>query len=203
MQLSLALLSAAVGIAGATKVAKAKASPMSDVKATSKMGQKLMSTARRLDEDAEADFTWVADMSLKFQGCFHVSQWNADADGDEDVKIATQRLVRFRLCPSGSCSIESAGGCDSGYGDYIIDMATYLEAYFEAVEQDHEYNCEYAKENKCACEDGDDDTYSEEMCEYDCYMGKGMEYCVDRNPYNDDEEEEEEEFDLKEYAECQ
>lgn len=33
------------------------------------------------------------------------------------------------------------------------------------------------------------------------YMAKGMEYCVDRNPYND-EEEEEEEWELQEMAEC-
>ena len=33
-------------------------------------------------------------------------------------------------------------------------------------------------------------------------MSKGMEYCVDNNPYNDDEEEEEEEWELKEMAEC-
>jgi len=73
------------------------------------------------------------------------------------------------------------------------------------VEQDHEYNCEYAKENECGCGDDDkqDDGYDEEICEYECYMSKGMEYCVDRNPYNDDEEEEEEEFALADYAECQ
>merc|ERR1719464_797834 len=35
-------------------------------------------------------------------------------------------------------------------------------------------------------------------------MGKGMEYCVDGNPYAEDgEEDEEEEFELREYAECQ
>merc|ERR1712086_252045 len=56
-----------------------------------------------------------------------------------------------------------------------IGMDEYLEAYFEAIEQDQQY---------------------------DCYMAKGMEYCVDNNPYNDDEEEEEEEMELREMAEC-
>lgn len=212
MKLSIAIFSAALGIAAAkkspTKKSPTKRSPMADIKATSKVGSKLMSNARRLEdaEDEEIDFTWVANMSLKFQGCFHVSQWNEEADGDDDVRIETKRLVRFRLCPSDSCDIESAAGCSSGYGDYIIDMPTYLEAYFEAVEQDHEYNCEYAKENECGCDDDDgnyDDNFDAEICEYECYMGKGMEYCVDRNPYNDDEQEEEEEFDIGEYAECQ
>jgi len=79
-------------------------------------------------------------------------------------------------------------------------MEEYLEAYFEAVQQDQEYNCEYEKEyGDCNCENADD----EEICEYDCYMGKGMEYCVDNNPYAEEGEEQEEKKDLKEYAECQ
>jgi len=58
--------------------------------------------------------------------------------------------------------------------------------------------------NECGCGDDDNqaDDYDEEICEYDCYMNKGMEYCVDGNPYNDDEEEEEK-FQLSDYAECQ
>ena len=71
-------------------------------------------------------------MSLKFQGCYHTQQWNDEADDEDDVRISTQRLVRFRLCPSDSCTMESASGCSEGYGDYIIGMEEYLEAYFEA-----------------------------------------------------------------------
>ncbi|EJK66086.1 hypothetical protein THAOC_13011, partial [Thalassiosira oceanica] len=96
--------------------------------------------------------------------------------------------------------MESASGCKEGYGDYVISMDQYLEAYFEAVEQDQEYNCEYEKEyGDCNCQNADD----EEICEYDCFMGKGMEYCVDNNPYAEEgQEEEEEEMELREYAEC-
>eukprot|EP00580_Thalassiosira_gravida_P007930 CAMPEP_0201636378 /NCGR_PEP_ID=MMETSP0493-20130528/8560_1 /ASSEMBLY_ACC=CAM_ASM_000838 /TAXON_ID=420259 /ORGANISM="Thalassiosira gravida, Strain GMp14c1" /LENGTH=407 /DNA_ID=CAMNT_0048108469 /DNA_START=56 /DNA_END=1279 /DNA_ORIENTATION=+ len=215
MKLSLAILSAALGLASAgtskkikTKIGSRKLTadtvPQSSVSATSKVGEKVMSKARRLDDNDEIDYTWVANMSLKFQGCYHTQQWNEDADGDEDVRISTQRLVRFRLCPSDTCSMESAAGCSEGYGDYIIGMDDYLAAYFEAVQQDQEYSCEYEKEyGDCIC-DGEnaDDGFDEEICEYDCYMAKGMEYCVDNNPYNDDEEEEEEEWELEEMAEC-
>ncbi|KAL7534872.1 hypothetical protein ACHAXR_006133 [Thalassiosira sp. AJA248-18] len=199
MKLSLAILSAALGLASAKKHSK-NITPKSSIKATSNVGQKVMSKARRLDENEEIDYTWVANMSLKFQGCYHTQQWNEEANDEEDVRISTQRLVRFRLCPSDTCSMENAAGCNGGYGDYIIGMEEYLEAYFEAIEQDQEYNCEYEKEyGDCAnCGNADD----EEICEYDCYMAKGMEYCVDNNPYNDDEEEEEEEWELKDMAEC-
>jgi len=101
--------------------------------------------------------------------------------------------------------MENAAGCKEGYGDYIVGMEQYLEAYFEAVEQDQEYSCEYEKEyGDCAC-DGENqgDDFDEEICEYDCYMGKGMEYCVDRNPYAEEgEEEEERDAELREMAEC-
>ncbi|KAL7534961.1 hypothetical protein ACHAXR_009400 [Thalassiosira sp. AJA248-18] len=203
MKLSIAVLATALGIATAKKHSK-NITPKSSIKATSKVGEKVMSKARRLDENEEIDYTWVANMSLKFQGCYHTQSWNEEADGEEDIRISTQRLVRFRLCPSDSCSMENAAGCKEGYGDYIIGMEEYLEAYFESVQQDQEYSCEYEKEyGDCAC-DGENqgDDFDEEICEYDCYMAKGMEYCVDRNPYNDDEQEEEEEMELREMAEC-
>lgn len=195
MKLSIALLASTFGLTAA-------AAPKASITAGSKVGQKVLSKARRLENNAndEIDYTWVANMSLKFQGCYHTQQWNEEADEDEDLRISTQRLVRFRLCPSDTCSMESASGCKEGYGDYVISMDQYLEAYFEAVEQDQEYNCEYEKEyGDCNCQNADD----EEICEYDCFMGKGMEYCVDNNPYAEEgQEEEEEEMELREYAEC-
>jgi len=201
MKIALIALAAALVKSDAKSV-----TPSASISATSKVGSKLIAGARRLeDANEEIDFTWVADMSLKFQGCYHNQQFNEEADGEDDVMISTQRLVRFRLCPTSSCSMESAAGCDSGYGDYVIGMDQYLEAYFEAVQQDQEYSCEVEVQEGGDCEcDGENqgDDFDEEICQYDCYMGKGMEYCVDRNPYNDDEQEDEEKEELQEMAEC-
>ena len=168
MKLSIALLSAAAGLTSAKKVSRKNVTPKASIKSDSNMGKKMLSKARRLDENqnnndnGEIDFTWVAQMSLKFQGCHSVQEWNEEADGDEDLRIATKRLVRFRLCPSTDCSMESAYGCKEGYGDYVMPMEDYLEAYFEAVEQDQEYNCEYEREyGDCAyCENANDDEVS-------------------------------------------
>uniref|UniRef100_A0A6U9V4X7 Uncharacterized protein n=1 Tax=Pseudo-nitzschia australis TaxID=44445 RepID=A0A6U9V4X7_9STRA len=177
---------------------------LNDVKADSALGLSLLSKARKL-EDEEVDFTWVANFSIKFQGCHHISQWNDEADGEEDVRIETKRLIRFRLCPANECSPDKAGGCDSNYGDYVIDMNTFLESYYEALDNYNEYRCEYTSAVLCDCEDGDDkgDDFDEELCEYDCWVEHGMaDTCADRNPYEDDEQEQEEEFDLAEYVEC-
>lgn len=163
------------------------------------MGMKLLSEARRLEQADEVDMTWVVDYSIKFQGCHHITQWNADADGGEDVRIATKRLIRFRLCPSSYCADDSSGGCDSGYGDYIIDMDTYLEAYLMDLEELHEWTCEYYQMKVCNCDDDDkkDDGFEEEECLNECYYNNGMDYCVEEE--NDDDGIE---FELDQYVQC-
>ena len=175
MKFTIALLSAVV--AGAS----AKAAPLqSSITASSEMGQRILSEARLLEENNDGvDYTWVANMSLKYQGCYHTQVWNGDANGGDnnDVRVSTQRLVRFRLCPSDSCTMASAAGCDKGYGDYVIGMETYLKYYLDIVQRDHEYSCavEANTGDVASCED--------DYCKYDTYVAKGMEYCVENNPY--------------------
>jgi len=172
----------------------------SSIKADSKLGLKLLSQARRLENaDEEVDMTWVIDYSIKFQGCHHVTQWNGEADGDEDVRIATKRLIRFRLCPANLCDSSSSSGCSSGYGDYIIDMNTYLEAYMMDLEELHEWTCEYYEMKVCDCDDDDnkDDGFDEDECLNTCYSKYGLDYCVEEE--NDDDNEA---FELEEYVEC-
>lgn len=185
---------------------KSSITKIESIKADSELGMNLLSKARRVEENGEVDFTWVANFSIKFQGCHHVSQWNDEADGDEDVRIETKRLIRFRLCPSDMCAVDSAGGCSADYGDYIIDMNTFLGTYYQAVENYQMYKCEYTAQMLCDCEDGDDkgDDFNAELCEYDCYVTNDMaDICADRNPYEDDQQQQEgEEFALADYVEC-
>ncbi|KAL3759714.1 hypothetical protein ACHAWU_008208 [Discostella pseudostelligera] len=204
MKLATSIFATALGLSAAAM----EVTPKAAISATSRIGQNVLSKARRLeDANAEISYTWVANMSLKFQGCYHTQTWNGEANGDEDVKISTQRLVRFRLCPSSSCTMENAAGCSAGYGDYIIGMEEYLQAYFEAVEEDQKYSCEYEKNyGDCICNgENQGDDFNAEYCEYDCYMGKGMEYCVDKNPYeenNGNNNKQNQEMELREMAEC-
>lgn len=202
MNFSLALISSIFMTAAAASV-PASIEQGASIKADSAMGMELLGKARKLEGDDEVDMTWVTGYSIKFQGCHHISQWNEEADGEEDVRVATKRLVRFRLCPSDVCSSDSGAGCSSGYGDYIIDMNTFIDAYIQNKQATEEYNCEYTMQNTCDCEDGDDkgDDFNAEYCEYDCYMNLGMDYCVDRNPYVDDEQDQEK-FEVEEYMEC-
>eukprot|EP00568_Trieres_chinensis_P002808 CAMPEP_0183309386 /NCGR_PEP_ID=MMETSP0160_2-20130417/25268_1 /TAXON_ID=2839 ORGANISM="Odontella Sinensis, Strain Grunow 1884" /NCGR_SAMPLE_ID=MMETSP0160_2 /ASSEMBLY_ACC=CAM_ASM_000250 /LENGTH=373 /DNA_ID=CAMNT_0025473411 /DNA_START=73 /DNA_END=1194 /DNA_ORIENTATION=+ len=193
MRFLVAILAAAGTAHGAQK--KAAVSKSGDIKVKSSLGQRLLSQARRengraLEEDG-IDYSYVADYALRFQGCHHISQWNGEAEDENDVRVYTKRLVRFRLCPSGSCSEEETSGCSSKYGDYVVDMNTFIAAWLEAQEEDKEARCDYVEELcQDQCDGNDDDD-----CEYACYGGYSATYCVE----DDDDGVN---FDPMDYAEC-
>jgi len=142
-----------------------------DISLESPAGRKLVQNARRVQNNGyssyygnvngqsqyngdyndvnwnDIDNSYIAGYSVKFQGCHHVQQWNDDADGEEDIKIMTQRLVRFRMCPADTCSSTSTKGCDSNYGDYLVDMETYVEAYMTQMQQQYMNNNQYYNNN--------------------------------------------------------
>lgn len=111
----------------------------SDIPANSDIARNLLHHARRVDQNqngeynnGDVDTSFLSGYSVKFQGCHHVQQWNPYADDDSDVRIMTKRLVRFRMCPSSSCTTDLTG-CTSSYGDYVVDMGTYVTSYLEAA----------------------------------------------------------------------
>lgn len=126
---SSAVLCFAVAVASASASASSAVDPVvvledltpHSISATSPLGQRLLSEARSLENNNNNynnnnlfSNNWIADYSLHFEGCHHVSQWNTEVDGEDDVRISTKRLVKFRLCPTGKCNTNS--GCNSGYG---------------------------------------------------------------------------------------
>jgi len=172
------------------------------MKASSTAGQALLNSARRLEnaeeEEDAANFAWIADYSLKFQGCHSLVQWNQEDQNEQDVKLSKKRLVRFRLCPSDSCSDTNAGGCESGYGDYIIDMETYMQAYYQSKREADQQECGGYMENYCNCQNNGDDGYNENKCFYDCIVDAGMSQCYQ---YAEDLVNEEN-FNVEQFMEC-
>jgi len=177
MKFTLALLSTAIAAVSA-------ATEISEIKADTKLGQGILSKARKLEGNDEQDTTWIANMSLKFQGCHHISQWNPEADGQDDVRIESKRLAKFRLCPSNTCNSGSARGCSKGYGDYIVDLDDFLATYL----QNKEGECENYKENSCNCGNADDADY----CAQTCFKKAGMSHCYQAGDG----------FELNNYLEC-
>lgn len=147
-----------------------------DILVQSDLGQNLLSHARCLDQDAEADYTWVSGYSFKFQGCHNIKQWNDDADNNSDVCIATKRLVWFHQCPSTQCLSNKAAGCDSGYGEYFIDLNTSMNFYYKAKQRNIEITCQTHMSTNYNCEDygTQADNFNEDYCEYNCYNNANL-----------------------------
>jgi len=174
MRLSLSLLlSTLVVSANARKLI----SKVDSIKAKSKAGRKLLSKARRLDEDQEVDYSWLPGYTFQFQKCY---QWEAYGREENENK---EKAIVFRACPQGDCS----SNCKYG-ADYIVQLIDYVQAYTEARDNLRQYNCEMVEEN-CEC---DDDQQDDEACLANCYAEAGLNYCQD----------EEDEFDVEDYADC-
>mmetsp|Transcript_14647 Transcript_14647/g.20900 ORF Transcript_14647/g.20900 Transcript_14647/m.20900 type:complete len:422 (-) Transcript_14647:112-1377(-) len=163
---------------------------------SSPLGSALLSSATRIDTEIGRDLedgddqSWLANYAIKFQGCHHVKQWNENVDGEEDVRLQSYRLVRFRLCPANSCSSRSGSGCGRGYGEYIVDLDTYVKAYTQAARHASEYECQLYMYKHCDCQENDDkgDDFDKEICEYQCFSKGRQSRCIDRNPYYDDDD---------------
>mmetsp|Transcript_6324 Transcript_6324/g.11944 ORF Transcript_6324/g.11944 Transcript_6324/m.11944 type:complete len:419 (+) Transcript_6324:40-1296(+) len=161
-----------------------KSTSVKPIAASSNAGSKLVKEARHAEENGanndnnyyKYDMSWMQDYSLKFIGCHNVAQWN-DGSNDNDgsgVRIKTHRYVRFRLCPSESCSEKKSLGCSSSYGDYVVDMGTYIQAHIEHEKEILEEKCqEYA--NNCKCENDGNNNVGE--CLDECYYEGGMTEC--------------------------
>lgn len=132
MKLLLCLSLIAAVVAGTKKVS-------GSIKAGSAAGQKLISSSRGLEDNFDEAF--VATHSVLFESCHQSSSWTEDGYVQVD-------MVRYILCPTDSCY---SGGCSSSsYGEYVVDMNTFVDAYMEYQLEALAYKCETMRE-ACGC----------------------------------------------------
>jgi len=149
-------LTAAITLFMAAAVSANPFRPSSKRNAESAYMNKLVKSAkatRKLDEDQEIDLT---SYSLKFEQCQFVKTYDDELAEDEDTAtvLATQRFVIFRLCPEGYCS-----SCNYNYGEYVIDLETYLQATVEYQQELQEAMCDTCDEY---CVNQEEDAEEEE-----------------------------------------
>lgn len=113
--------------------------------------------------DGEIDLT---NYSIKFEKCQFVKEFAGEEGGEGGEGgnfLNLKRFVIFRLCPNNSC-----GSCNYDFGEYLIDLETYLQATTEYVEQKQEAMCEtcnecyqqaYNQNNGDGNNDGNNDNY--------------------------------------------
>lgn len=152
-----------------------------DIALDSAAGRALMESAKnsksevsRVLEDEEWNKeTFLGKYALKFHSCHSVSEWNGSYgnNSDDDSKIVKKHLVSFRLCSSRTCSNSSSKGCVSQYGDYVVDINTFVYYYLSALKEGNSKVSEYCL-NKCG---------GTNYCYYGCFSEKGGAYMEDSN----------------------
>lgn len=190
---SIALFSALTAVTG-----KSVELPMGDIPATSRLGSRILSQARQLD--GEDNMSWVAGYSIKFEKCATSDEYYGGYFGGEEGGndrqnfngMYKQRLVHFKLCPTGYCGSSCANGAD-----YVVDMGLFVQTYLQSKMEAQEYDCEMVREN-CNCENANDD----EACEQQCYANAGLDYCEDNRNENNNNGQQQMEFNLEDAAEC-
>ena len=160
-----ALSATAVSAKGSPKMKRDLQNMQRDgLKADSPLGRQLINKSRRVEQGGyeQKDISFISSYSIKFMGCHHVTQWASEEEQEqqEDAddayegegenvaldaangRIRSKGLVRFRLCPAGTCSDHFTVGCSSNYGEYVVDMTNFLEIYIAYKMEEEEYKCE-------------------------------------------------------------
>jgi len=117
---------------------------------------KAAKATRKLEQEID-----LTSYSLKFEQCQFVKTYSDDLADNEDstTVLATQRFVIFRLCPEGYCTT-----CNANYGEYVIDLETYLESTVQYQQELQETMCENC-ENYCAVDENADQEDGQEDAE--------------------------------------
>jgi len=107
---------------------------------TGKTARKLVRAARRVEEEAEEEeeeeeFAFLGNYNVKVIGCkSELEQPLVNEQGEYEYSA-----VLLRLCPaSDGCDSSVTDGCSAGYGDMLVGVQTYVEAYMEDVKEQQE-----------------------------------------------------------------
>lgn len=96
---------------------------------------------RRLDQNYQVD---ISQYSVKFERCQFVKTYDDDLAANEEFPtvLATKRFIVFRLCPNNNCN-----SCSYGYGEYLVDLETYLAATIDYQTENQQDMCNACKNN--------------------------------------------------------
>jgi hypothetical protein len=171
-----------------------------EIESNSVIGRALLAQSTRLlnnnQNNENSNYAFLKSYSIKFQGCHHVQQWNEGGDEQDDVRIKTKRLARFRLCPADSCSSDKSVGCTAHYGDYVVDLNTFVTSYLSVLEQEQDTMCANVQEDCNTNCNGDAN------CMQACYSNYGLSMCWDANNNNGENNNNNNGFNVFEYGSC-
>ena len=148
---------------------KSKLSKQKENEARDKFFEKLLANSRKLQEGEDAsqyynangngyygeegewngwdmnqDFLFdMTEYSFKYAGCAAIKEYDSDLAEEGFSAMKTSTYAVFRLCPAENCNQYSMTGCGNNYGEYVVEMSTYLSAMLGYYEDRYADYCNY------------------------------------------------------------
>jgi len=95
----------------------------------------IIRNARRLDGEAQQYYPDLTQYSIQFQKCQFMKQYASECNDNYNTCLETKRFAIFRLCSS--CS-----SCNYNYGEYMVDLDTYIQATTQYYSAQQENACQ-------------------------------------------------------------
>eukprot|EP00339_Tiarina_fusa_P008975 CAMPEP_0117014900 /NCGR_PEP_ID=MMETSP0472-20121206/12002_1 /TAXON_ID=693140 ORGANISM="Tiarina fusus, Strain LIS" /NCGR_SAMPLE_ID=MMETSP0472 /ASSEMBLY_ACC=CAM_ASM_000603 /LENGTH=797 /DNA_ID=CAMNT_0004718575 /DNA_START=76 /DNA_END=2469 /DNA_ORIENTATION=+ len=90
----------------------------------------------------DIDFNMAA-RSFKYAGCAAIKSYDEELAGGNADPMTIDTYAVFRLCPAEKCNKYSMTGCGKDYGEYVVEMKTYLGYILEYYDERYQDYCEY------------------------------------------------------------
>ena len=101
--------------------------------------------------------------AFKYAGCAAIKSFDTEIAQQTGEPMTMETYAVFRLCPAESCNKYSITGCGKNYGEYAVEMKTYLTFVLEYYQERFDEYCQY-------CLPCDYDYQQEAMaCKDQCY----------------------------------
>ena len=116
---------------------------------------RLIEGSRHLDQNQqeEEENAFLGNYNMKFVSCAAGEQVVNPENGEYEYGA-----VIVRACPSSEgCDSDSTKGCKSGYGDYLVSVGTFVEAWFEDQRDNMQWDDQFNVEEYTECKEYDPD----------------------------------------------
>lgn len=106
------------------------------------------SNSNRRLQDQNGDDMYAApqlnltEYALKYVGCQNIHAYSDELAEEQTNVLGMDRFVILRLCPRSECSNYNRFGCNSGFGDWAVEMSDYLMAMKETYLAEYQEYCE-------------------------------------------------------------
>jgi hypothetical protein len=122
------------------------------------------------EQQEEEEFAFLGYYDVKVVGCkSELEQPVQNEEGEYEYEA-----VLLRLCPSDAgCDSDTTHGCTSGYGEMLVGVSTFVEAYFEDQRDNMQWddNFEVDKFSKCEEYKPENDDDNQNWENYQFFIG--------------------------------